>query len=61
MSRKRDLAALGADIYNAQARAKNLGLALVEHLLAMAHLELIECEAEYDVLQLVSVQSEDNI
>lgn len=47
MSRKDELDILGTDIFNAQTLARELGLSLVTHLLAMAHLELIESEAEY--------------
>lgn len=48
MSRKDELNALGAEIFNAQSLAKELGLSLVAQLLAMAHLELIDREAEYN-------------
>jgi len=48
MSRKDELDILGTEIFNAQILARELGLSLVTHLLAMAHLELIEREAEYN-------------
>lgn len=48
MSRKDDLDMLGMEISNAQTLARQLGLSLVMHLLAMAHLELIEREEEYN-------------
>jgi len=48
MSRKDELDALGAEICNAQILARELGLSLVTYLLEMAHLELIEREAEYN-------------
>lgn len=48
MSRKDELDTLGTEIFNAQNLARELGLSLVTHLLAMAHLELIEREMEYN-------------
>lgn len=48
MSRKDELDTLGTEIFNAQNLARDLGLSLVMHLLAMAHLELIEREVEYN-------------
>jgi len=51
MSRKDELDTLGTEIFNAQNLARELGLPLVTHLLAMAHLELIEREVEYNGAQ----------
>ena len=48
MSREEDLAMLENQISHAQARALELGLSFLAYLLAMAHLELIEHDAEYD-------------
>lgn len=60
MSRKDELNALGAEIFNAQSLAKELGLPLVTYLLAMAHLELIEREAEYNGERNTLEKSEGN-
>ena len=60
MSRKHELDILGTEIFNAQTLARELGLSLVTHLLAMAHLELIEREAEYNGERNISNMSESS-
>lgn len=60
MSRKNELDTLGTEIFNAQNLARELGLSLVMHLLAMAHLELIEREAEYNGERNILNESEGN-
>lgn len=55
MSREEDLAILETQISNLRARAKELDLSLLAHLLAMAQLELTEHDAKYDSF----VRSED--
>lgn len=59
MSRKDELDILGTEIFNAQTLARELGLSLLTHLLAMAHLELIEREAEYNGEQNILDKSEN--
>lgn len=48
MSREEDLAILETQISNLRARAKELDLSLLAHLLAMAQLELTEYDAKCD-------------
>lgn len=60
MSRRDDLDNLGMEIFKAQTSAGELGLSLVTHLLAMAHLELIEREAEYNGKRNTLEKSEGN-